>query len=43
MNCESSDDGLENIDYDEDDEAKLNPEDHNLSMEERHSEPFFEC
>ena len=34
---------MENVEYCEDDEAKLNPEDHNLSMEERLSEPFVEC
>ena len=42
VNCESSDEGNENVDYDEDDEAKLNPEDHNLSMEELASEPYID-
>ena len=42
IHCDSSDDGQENVDYCEDDEARLNPEDHNLSMEEGHSEPYFE-
>eukprot|EP00353_Schmidingerella_taraikaensis_P012416 CAMPEP_0185575636 /NCGR_PEP_ID=MMETSP0434-20130131/6772_1 /TAXON_ID=626734 ORGANISM="Favella taraikaensis, Strain Fe Narragansett Bay" /NCGR_SAMPLE_ID=MMETSP0434 /ASSEMBLY_ACC=CAM_ASM_000379 /LENGTH=132 /DNA_ID=CAMNT_0028192571 /DNA_START=141 /DNA_END=538 /DNA_ORIENTATION=+ len=37
LNCESSDDGNENVEYCEEDEANLNPEDHNLTMEERHS------
>lgn len=43
LNCASSDDGMENVEYCEDDEAKLNPEDHNLTMEERHSQPYIEC
>ena len=43
LNCESSDEGNENVEYCEDDEAKLNPEDHNLSMEEHHSQPFNDC
>lgn len=43
INCGSSDEGNENVDYCEDDEAKLNPEDHNLTLEEHCSEPFIEC
>ena len=42
LNCDSSDDGNENVIYDEDDEAKLNPEDHNLTMEERHAESYID-
>jgi hypothetical protein len=42
LHCDSSDDGNENVDYCEDDEAKLNPEDHNLSMEEHHSLPYID-
>ena len=31
------------MEYCEDDEAKLNPEDHNITLEERHSQPYMEC
>ena len=37
VNCDSSDEGQENVEYCEEDEARLNPEDHNLSLEERYS------
>lgn len=43
LNCDSSDEGNENVEYCEEDEAKLNPEDHNLSMEEHHSLPYIDC
>ena len=43
LNCESSDEGNENVEYNEEDEAKLNPEDHNLTMEEHHSLPYIDC
>lgn len=43
VNCDSSDEGQENVEYCEDDEAKLNPEDHNLSLRERHTQPYMEC
>ena len=43
LNCESSDEGNENVEYCEEDEAKLNPEDHNLTMEEHHSLPYIDC
>jgi len=35
INCESSDEGQENVEYCEEDEAKLHPEDHNITLEER--------
>ena len=43
INCESSDEGEENVEYCEEDEAKLNPEDHNLTLEEHHSLPYIDC
>ena len=43
IKCDSSDEGEENVEYCEEDEAKLNPEDHNLSEEEHLSAPFIEC